>query len=248
MTNLYKQKSSTPPYYLNKCYTELVSVNHSPTILPVQCTKKAFTLAEVLITLVIIGVIAALTVPTLINKTNNQETVSKLKKTYSTLSQTTNLIIAEEGLPKNNWATTNKNVYDMYKKYLNNAKECGYSSNCFSQELRGLYSQSVYSSKSINSDTSMLVLADGTQILFGSADSTCQVNGAGNGTQNGCARVWVDLNGMKKPNTFGKDVFEFVLKENGLYPAGCDVNACNNNNSSGFGCACKVLREGAINY
>ncbi len=48
-----------------------------------QLQKKyscGFTLAEVLITLVIIGVIAALTLPSLINKTNNQETVSKLKK------------------------------------------------------------------------------------------------------------------------------------------------------------------------
>ena len=59
---------------------------------------KAFTLAEVLITLVIIGVIAAMTIPTLMNNTNNQELVSRLKKTYSELSQATNRIIADEGL------------------------------------------------------------------------------------------------------------------------------------------------------
>ena len=53
---------------------------------------RGFTLAEVLITLVIIGVIAAMTIPTLINKTNNQEYVSRLIKTYSTLSQGLNSI------------------------------------------------------------------------------------------------------------------------------------------------------------
>ena len=57
--------------------------------------KIAFTLAEVLITLVIVGVIAALTIPSMINKTNNQETVSRLKKAYSTLAQATQRIIFE---------------------------------------------------------------------------------------------------------------------------------------------------------
>ena len=61
-------------------------------------SKMGFTIAEVLITLVIIGVIAAMTIPTLMNNTNKQEYVSKLKKAYATLSQATNRIIADEGL------------------------------------------------------------------------------------------------------------------------------------------------------
>ena len=69
-------------------YPELHSVRKSAPI--GEGNKSAFTLAEVLITLVIIGVIAAITVPTLINKTNKQEYGSKLKKAYSTLSQVTN--------------------------------------------------------------------------------------------------------------------------------------------------------------
>ena len=79
----------------------------------------AFTLAEVLITLVIIGVIAAITVPSLINKTNNQETVSRLKKAYSTMSQATNMIIAENG-PATSWVTTKDEVFNLYKKKLIN--------------------------------------------------------------------------------------------------------------------------------
>ena len=42
--------------------------------------RKGFTLAEVLITLVIIGVIAALMIPALMNKTNEQETVVAVKR------------------------------------------------------------------------------------------------------------------------------------------------------------------------
>lgn len=48
---------------------------------------SGFTLAEVLITLGIIGVVAALTMPSVINNYKEKETIAKLKKTYSVLSQ-----------------------------------------------------------------------------------------------------------------------------------------------------------------
>jgi len=59
--------------------------------------------------------------------------------------------------------------------------------------------------------------------------------------------IFVDLNGDKKPNRYGRDTFLFALKENGLYPAGCDYDFCVGK-PSGWGCACKVLRENAMNY
>ena len=49
--------------------------------------KIAFTLAEFLIILGIIGVVAALTLPSVIERHQKLETVTKLKKAYSTLSQ-----------------------------------------------------------------------------------------------------------------------------------------------------------------
>ena len=76
--------------------------------------SKAFTLAEVLITLSIIGVVAALTIPTLIQRTGNEELVSRLQKAYSTLSQATEAIMTENGSPKN-WVTDIDNIYNLYK-------------------------------------------------------------------------------------------------------------------------------------
>ena len=49
--------------------------------------KKGFTLSEVLITLVIIGVIAAITIPTIIAGSRKSEYSARLKKFYSTLTQ-----------------------------------------------------------------------------------------------------------------------------------------------------------------
>ena len=67
--------------------------------------KTGFTLAEVLITLSIIGVVAALTIPTLIQRTGDEEMVSKLGKAYSTLSQATESIMTEQG-SVTSWCTS----------------------------------------------------------------------------------------------------------------------------------------------
>ncbi|MBR6162793.1 type II secretion system protein [bacterium] len=220
MLNL-KNKSATPPY------------------------KQGFTLAEVLITLVIIGVIAAMTVPTLINKTNNQEYVSKLKKAYSTLAQATNLIIAEEGTPrvdKGGWATSGGNIYNLYKKHLVNAKECGSNTGCWQQSAT--YGNSIRN----NDNAYNLVLADGTQVYFDTVSEDCSSQDW-SGSDNVCASIHLDINGAKKPNKTGRDVFIFVIKEQGLYPAGCEhIEECTDSNRNGTACACKVLREGAMNY
>lgn len=50
-------------------------------------SKEAFTLAEVLITLGIIGIVAAITIPALIQKNNNRVVETRLKKFYSSINQ-----------------------------------------------------------------------------------------------------------------------------------------------------------------
>ena len=59
--------------------------------------KAAFTLAEVLITLGIIGVVAAMTMPSLIQNYQEKATVTKLKKCYSLVSQAYVSILNDEG-------------------------------------------------------------------------------------------------------------------------------------------------------
>ena len=59
--------------------------------------RAAFTLAEVLITLAIIGVVAALTIPTLVQKYKERETVTRVKEFYSVFSQAYQLAILEHG-------------------------------------------------------------------------------------------------------------------------------------------------------
>lgn len=65
--------------------------------LPHRGRKRAFTLAEVLITLGVIGVVASMTIPTLIQEHKKSVVVTKLKKASSSLMQAYNLSIAEYG-------------------------------------------------------------------------------------------------------------------------------------------------------
>ena len=74
-----------------------------------------FTLAEVLITLVIIGVIAAMTVPTLMNNTNAQEYRSALKKAISGLNQALTLHYALDGSTASDFSTAELLVDNVFK-------------------------------------------------------------------------------------------------------------------------------------
>ncbi|MDD3236691.1 MAG: prepilin-type N-terminal cleavage/methylation domain-containing protein [Candidatus Gastranaerophilales bacterium] len=89
--------------------------------------KKAFTLAEVLMTLVVIGLVAAMTIPTLMNNTNNEENKASLKKALSTLQQAIDMQYALDGvdITVSSGANGGENMYNnnnAFKKYMNVAK------------------------------------------------------------------------------------------------------------------------------
>ena len=209
--------------------------------------KYGFTLAEVLITLVIVGVIAALTIPSVINNTKKQEFVAGVKKAYSSLAQATNKIMTDEGLPRadiGGWATSDDAVLDLYKKYLG-AKDCPLSS-CLSQYSttgpKGISGNST--SRDLWNTERGLLLADGMQLVVGHTNSQC--NYGSNGGK--CFEIFVDINGQKRPNQYGRDVFVFAVNENGFGIS--TTNDCDPSlsGSVGWACSAKVLRENAMNY
>jgi len=181
---------------------------------------KAFTLAEVLITLAIIGVVAALTIPSVITNYKNQETATKLKKTFSTLANITNLAIAEHG-PIKSWdifgerhsGSAAKDFADKYMiPYLKVTKNCGYEvqKGCWYEE--GNYATWLNGSQMITSEieskVTKFVLSDGTFIMFQISE---------NDATNKIADIFVDINGFKKPNKVGRDIFVFryIILKNG---------------------------------
>ena len=84
------------------CHPELVTVSshelrHFSLNILSSKSRAAFTLAEVLITLGIIGVVAAMTMPSLITNYQKQKTVSYVKKFYSDINNAVRMSVVDNG-------------------------------------------------------------------------------------------------------------------------------------------------------
>lgn len=229
----------------------------------IQC--KAFTLAEVLITLGIIGVVAAMTMPTLINKTNDKANITAMKKAYSILSQAT-ISVANE-YPIESWSMTTgqlsaaEEIFNYYKPYLKIVKDCGCASKalgCWSKTPTKTLNGSVYRyghADGIGDTYCAVRLSDGMNISFDTWLASELGVKYDDEPESHIFFFYVDVNGDKQPNTFGRDVFQFVVKKgkNGVIPAGIGNNSamCTVNDKSdiaGIDCAAKVLAEDKISY
>lgn len=102
----------------------------------------AFTLAEILITLGIIGVIAGLTIPNLIANYEKQAAEVRLKKDFSTFANALKLAENEHGNVEDWYETgmTGRDYFDRLKPYLKFAVEpCYNGSNCFNKNPGSYY-------------------------------------------------------------------------------------------------------------
>ena len=171
--------------------------------------KAAFTLAEVLITLGVIGVVAAMTMPTLIKNYQQHETVNRLKETYSILYNAVRMSENENGLLESweipntsfdaNTYTYGKTFFEQYlKPYIKIAKECKYLSNeCWADKYTRTNGDiNTFFSASSNY-TYGVVLANGSVVGFWPRGTFCE--------------IYIDLNGKKGPNKQGKDTFDVVI-------------------------------------
>ena len=160
--------------------------------------KTAFTLAEVLVTLGIIGVVSAMTVPTLMQNYQRQSYVTQLHKVYNELSQALlryqtdkNAINFKEAGLSGSEAYT-----EFQKNYFKVVQDCGTTQTpCFASS----YKKMSGSSTNFKCKYGCMSLASGAAI-----------GGYGNGT-NGVYEIVVDVNGQKGPNIFGRDAFTMYI-------------------------------------
>ena len=146
---------------------------------------KAFTLAEVLITLGIIGVVAALTMPVLIQNYKQKLIITRLKKFYSTMSQAVLRSSIDNG-PSGDWiiakgwqdGNTTKALQNFYDKYL--AK----------------YIINVQAGIDENTKEFKIKFSDGSYAIMDAG---------------ACIGFHYDYNGDKLPNEVGRDRYDFLL-------------------------------------
>lgn len=161
--------------------------------------KKGFTLSEVLITLGIIGIIAALTLPAIIKKYNELVTVTQLKKTYSELQQAIRMSEAYNGSFRDwDWTLDSATFANKYimpylgKKfsYLGYMNFICYGPNGVEQRP-WTTAQYTYNNKIIAFYIVLTKTGDINDIKY--------------------VNIYVDLNGKRGQSIMGKDVFMFTL-------------------------------------
>ncbi len=162
--------------------------------------KKAFTLAEVLITLGIIGVVAAMSLPSLMNKITNRTFEAKFKKSVSVLNQLSLFIQNDIGSCTPYDFSGGSSFYtEQIHKYI---KDNFSIKTVVNNPYDGKFKTFTYKETNDNIHVSCLsgetlLTADGTSY------SICMHNNYGN-------LISVDLNGpYKGPNAYGHDLFFF---------------------------------------
>ena len=168
---------------------------------------KGFTLAEVLVTLGIIGVVSAMTVPTLMQNYQRKSYVTQLHKVYNEVQQA---LLQYQ---------TDRNAVDLkeaglvgadaqiafVKKYFKVVQDCGENlTPCFSNSYKKLAGTTATVSDADN----YFVLANGSAIA---TTSKTTIN-----SNNLVMEVWVDVNGQQGPNIIGRDHFIMYIYKNGV--------------------------------
>ena len=164
--------------------------------------KFAFTLAEVLITLGIIGIVAAMTIPTLLTNYQKKSTAIKAKKAYAELLQAIKLseydnesIESWDIGKKSSLENTEKYVEKYIMPYYKGLTLCstGNDNKC---------------GMSVSGHGANYITLNGTEIAIKASPSD---------SLNILLYIIIDINGKKKPNLIGYDAFYFTINENNNY-------------------------------
>ncbi len=215
---------------------------------------NAFTMVEVLITLGIIGVIAALTIPTLIKEYQKQQAVEQLKKAYSIVNQAVNTSIAENGampywgindVSNNTQQTTFVDTY--IAPYLSVYQKCNPN---YWNHATCRATTSYYLDKTT-------VYAPTCRVLrLNNGMDTCFVVSTWHNPRD--LQISIDINGAKPPNLVGKDIFINIITLEGksfFYPNATasrntlkttGASGCNSQATSHGGnyCGALILHDG----
>ena len=208
--------------------------------------KFGFTLAEVLITLGIVGVVAALTAPALVVSSRNASNAARLSVTVSNLENALTTMIMQENadtlfqtrawgqvgnraafagniaryLNTNGFKDQTPNQYYADYTAPSTLDASGAKSEAGSAELLGLMQRDPGFGTGTNH---IIELKNGAVIFVTPCLNQNPTNAereaiinSGGSLFNQAAAIFIDVNGSDSPNTIGRDIFYFYLGENGI--------------------------------
>lgn len=225
--------------------------------------KHGFTLAEVLVTLGIIGVVSALTIPTLVKNHQRQVYVTQLQKVVNELSQAADKAITDSNavsLDETRYGTNKANgASNFLNDYFKIVKDCGETTTpCFADSYENLSGNTV----ELGTPIIAVSLASGASISIYTKWYWPPYYDSGDGTivKEDCHSYYtlqVDVNGAQGPNIAGRDLFTFDLYSDGKVADGYDnsnrdfdyerqkcINPENFTGYSGAGCLNAIINDG----
>ena len=165
--------------------------------------RAAFTLAEVLITLGIIGVVAAMTIPTLVSNYKVKTTSVKLKKFYSTMAQAIKMSEVDNG-PVAQWIKPDR-------KFDSSGQEDFEANDENADKFFVKYLAPYLKFSRPMSGKPVIFLADGSKVTFSTGN---------------CFNIDYDINGDALPNQNAEDIFQFgICKPGTIEYSGADFSA-----------------------
>ena len=232
-----------------------------------EMKRKAFSLAEVLITLAVIGFVAALTIPVLTAKYKEKIAYTRLKQAYSLFSQAYLRVVTDNG-PVEIWDIDSAStpagaakLYALFKPYLSTISDCDTDEGCFSTgTYKSLFGSSYAYQPRTHAKYARGILANGISVAFWSGGTGCSLDFSKNGTgvyADSCGAIYADINGSKNPNQAGVDYFKFIITAKGIFPAGekdyadgynavCEYQ--NTSKTNGAICTAYFLQKGRMDY
>lgn len=225
--------------------------------------KKAFTLAEVLITLGIIGVVAGMTIPILMQNIQDAQLKTAWKKDYSVISQAVQTVVSDNGGSLKDVCTesTGYCILSLLSEKLKVLKLCP------NGQTKGICWHNDNIAKNYGGGTDWvtkynvahtgIVLQDGTIMTVWWVDGNCTSSAMAPESQS-CGWLVIDVNGFKPPNTQGKDILMLAIHSNWVSPEGTQGDyiytslstlgyGCLKTDSSsalsGFGCSAQYLYQ-----
>lgn len=227
--------------------------------------KRAFTLAEVLITLGIIGIVAAMTIPTLMANYQKSVIYTQFQKSYSLMSSAVTSLLSDNGGDLAGVFQNNDDLLNAFSSKFEVVKTCKIADDfqdCFhvNSTVKTIGGAALGGNWTSQTNSSM-VLKNGVQIVFyENAYRYPACNGSiavKNGENLACSIIGVDVNGNDGPNVFGRDILVLYLYRYGIVPDGipmtddynrlCDP-ADTSNGNNGIACSGKMYMAGSMNF
>lgn len=226
-------------------------------------TKHGFTLAEVLVTLGIIGVVSALTIPTLVKNHQRQVYVTQLQKVVNELSQAADKAITDSNavsLDETRYGTNKANgASNFLNDYFKIVKDCGETATpCFADSYEDLSGNAF----ELGTQIIAVSLASGASISICSKWYYPPYYDNGDGTMakedlHSYYNLQIDVNGAQGPNIAGRDLFSFDLYSDGKVTDGYDnsngdfdyerqkcITSGDMTGYGGAGCLNVIMRDG----